>query len=112
LEPDHREHHSTEVRTGNVVLDIGDGAGGLVFYTSVHLRWQEIEIAPVEMPERKTHTEVTERLVAGKILYTGVFPPLPVGDYRVCRPEVRANERFTIVSGQVTQIDWTVCLHP
>ena len=110
VQPDHHhqgEHHSREVRTGEVVLDIGDGAGGLVFTTCGDLCWQEIEIAPAEQPELQTHTEVTERLIAGKLIYTGVFPPLPAGDYRVCRPEARADERFTIVSGQVTQIDWT-----
>jgi len=58
------------------------------------------------MSPAKTHTEVLERLVAGTIIYTGVFPPLPIGNDRVCRPELRANEYLTVFSGQVTEIDW------
>ena len=98
--------HARGVRTGHPILDIGDDAGAVVFYTSPELCWQEVEIAPADLPEAKTHTDVTERLVAGTIIYTGVFPPLPAGDYRVCRPESRTNQRFTIAPGQVTEVDW------
>lgn len=102
----HDEHHSRHVRTGNVVFDIGNDVGAVVFYTNAELRWQEIEIHPADSPDAKTHTEVTERLVAGTIIYTGVFPPLPIGEYHVCRPEPKADQRFTVVSGQVTEVDW------
>lgn len=65
-----------------------------------------IEIIPTDTPTTRTHTEVTQRLLAGNIIYTGVFPPLPLGEYRVSRPEMRRNERFSIAAGHVTQIDW------
>jgi len=40
------------------------------------------------------------------LVYTGVFPPLLAGEYRVCRPAIRAGERFTVFAGQVTESDW------
>lgn len=98
--------HSREIRTGHPILDIGDDMGGVIFFTPPELRWQEIEIVALATPEAKTHTEVTERLAGSAITCTGVFPPVPIGDYRVCRPASRAGEAFTVVSGQVTQIDW------
>lgn len=106
MQHQHHEHHSREVRTGHPIFDIGDDTGAVIFYTTPELRWQEIEIAPVDSPDAKTHTEVTERQVADTIIYTGVFPPLPIGEYRVCRPEPRVNERLTVFSGLVTEIDW------
>ncbi len=100
------DQHSREVRTGHPVLDIGDDSGAVIFYTAPELLWREIEIAPAHQPGAATHTEVTERLVAGRLIYTGVFPPLPVGTYRICRPAFRRNETFNVVAGQVTEIHW------
>jgi len=102
----HHDHHSRELRTGHPIFDIGDDAGAVVFFTTPELRWQEIEIYPADMPDAKTHTEVTERLVVGTIIYTGIFPPLPIGDYTVCRPPERAGEIIKVVSGRVTEVDW------
>ena len=98
--------HTREMRTGHPVLDIGDETGGVIFLTPSELCWQEVEIAANDRPDVKTHTDVTERLLADGIIYTGVFPPLPTGEYHVCRPIARAGERFSITSGRVTQIDW------
>jgi hypothetical protein len=94
------------VRTGHPLLDIGDDSGAVIFYTTAELCWQEIEIAPADQPQAKTHTEVTERLIGSRIIYTGVFPPLPVGDYMIVRPASRAEQHFGVAAGQVTEIDW------
>jgi len=100
------EHHSQRVRTQDVVLDIGDDAGALIFHTPPELRGAEIEICPVTEPENKTHTEVVARLLQGTTIFTGVFPPLPIGDYHVCRPRERAGQVIKVASGQVTEVDW------
>jgi hypothetical protein len=62
------EHHSQTVRTGHPVLDIGDDVGGVIFFTPQALCWQEIEIAPIDGPDQKTHTEATERLATGTVI--------------------------------------------
>jgi len=94
------------VHQGEVVLDIGDDAGGLIVYTTRELHGQEIEVFPVINPEHKTHTDVQERRFQGQTIYTAVFTPLPLGDYRVSRPSGRAGEAITITPGQVTELDW------
>lgn len=95
-----------QIQTESVVLDIGDDAGGLIFYTGGDLRGCEIEVAPAAYPDFKTHTQVSERLVQGRTLFAGVFPPIALGDYLVCRPPERAGQAFTVSSGHVTEIDW------
>ncbi|MGI9149175.1 MAG: hypothetical protein ACR2IK_21940 [Chloroflexota bacterium] len=100
------ERHVQRIHTTPVVLDIGEGMGGLIFYTPAALLGVEIEVAPAAYPDFKTHTEVDERVVNGQTLYAGVFPPIRVGDYRVCRPADRAGQSFSIAPGQVTELDW------
>jgi len=100
------ERHVQRVHTQEVVLDIGDGMGAVVFHTLGHLHGHEIEVIQLDEHATKIHCEVDERSLNGRTVFAGVFPPLPAGDYRVCRPQPRANERFTVVSGQVTEIDW------
>ncbi len=100
------EKHVQRVHTEQVVLDIGDDMGGLIFYTAAGLLGAEIEVAPAAFLDFKTHTDVSERIVNGRTVYAGVFPPIAVGDYLVCRPVDRAGQRLNVTSGQVTQIDW------
>lgn len=100
------EQRVQRVHTEQIVLDIGDDMGGLIFYTQPELLGAEIEVAPAGSPDFRTHTDVSERILNGKTVYTGVFPPIAVGDYRVCRPTARAGQSFSVTSGEVTEIDW------
>jgi hypothetical protein len=101
------ENHVQRVHTEQIVLDIGDDMGGLIFYTTPELISSEIEVAPVAAPQFKTHTDVAERLVNGRTtIYAGVFPPIAVGDYTVCCPAERQGQLFSVTSGHVTEIDW------
>ena len=104
---EHHHHSSQRVHTEEVVLDIGDDMGGLVFYARSDLHGQEIEILAQAADAQKIHCEVDERIVNGRTIFTGVFPPLTAGEYQVCRPEVRAGERFTVTAGHVHEIDWS-----
>jgi hypothetical protein len=103
----HYHHSPQRVRTEEVVLDIGDDMGGLVFYTPRDLHGHEIEVLCQAGDAQKIHCEVDERIVNGRTIFTGVFPPIAAGEYQVCRPESRAGERFTVTAGQVREIDWS-----
>jgi hypothetical protein len=94
------------VHRGEVVLDIGEDRGGLVVYTRADRRGQEIEVFPVAEPTRLTHTDVHERIFNGQTIFTAVFTPLPIGEYRVSRPTNRAGHPITISPGTVTELDW------
>ena len=67
----------------SVALDIGDGRGALVLYTSERFRGREIEISPVGGDGRRVHTGVHERQADARSLLTAVFGSLPAGEYRV-----------------------------
>lgn len=102
-----QHHHSPQrVRTEQVVLDIGDDMGGLLFYAPGDLHGHEIEVLRQAEDAQKIHCEVDERILNGRTVFTGVFPPLPAGDYEVCRPERHAGERLTVRAGHVQEIDW------
>jgi hypothetical protein len=104
----HHHHSPPRVHTENVVLDIGEDMGGLVFYAPPELHRQEIEVLWQAGHAPKIHCEVDERIVNGRTIFAGVFPPVPAGEYLVCRPEVRAGEHFTVMAGHVQEIDWSV----
>ena len=103
----HHHHSPQRVHTEDVVLDIGDDMGGLVFYASAELHGHEIEVLGQAEDAQKIHCEVDERIVNGRTIFTGVFPPVPAGEYLVCRPERRAGEHFTVTAGYVQEIDWS-----
>lgn len=90
----------------DVVLDIGEGVGALVLYTNSELAGQEIEISPKGKDLARAHTAVHERRVLGRAVFAGVFSELPEGDYRIWTEEPRAVTEFTIVGGQITEVDW------
>ena len=100
------EHGPERVHTEDLVLDIGDGVGALVLYTGPELIGQEIEVSLRGQDGSRTHTAVHERRVMGRMVCAGVFPELPAGDYRIWTEEPRPFTDFTIISGQVTEIDW------
>ncbi len=103
----HHHHSPQRVHTEAVVLDIGDDMGGLIFYATGDLHRHEIEVLRQAENAQKIHCEVDERIVNGRTIYTGVFPPLPIGEYQVCRPASRGGERFTVTPGAVREIDWS-----
>jgi hypothetical protein len=99
-------HGPERIHTEDLVLDIGDGVGALILYTDGELVGQEIEVSPKGQDDSRTHTAVHERRVMGRIVCAGVFPELPAGDYRILTDDPHPVTEFTIVGGQVTEVDW------
>jgi hypothetical protein len=75
-------HERSGPSTGaSVLLDIGEGAGALVVYTSETLLGREIEIRPHGGRWAGVHTAVRARHMGERVLHAGVFGTLPVGLY-------------------------------
>ena len=89
-----------------VVLDIGGNVGALVLYTPSERHGQEIEISPVGADDRRVHTAVLQRVVAGRTVYAAVYPDLPAGRYRLWADDPRLPVDVTIPPGAVAEIDW------
>lgn len=100
-----------EVRTQrgpseSVVVDIGGDIGALIVTTAAALEGAEIEICPVGSLTR-THTVVRARQLRGSdVIYAGVFPSLPSGQYTLLAWGYLPETEVQIEGGAVTQISW------
>jgi hypothetical protein len=94
--------------SGSVVLDLGPGTGALVLHTPPELDGAEIEISKLgsaHLP--RTHSQVRQRQLPGRVQYAAVYPGLPAGDYAIWSDATnRAAATVTIASGQVTSTSW------
>jgi len=90
------------VHTEQVVLNIGPGIGALVVYAREEFRGREIELSLKGYDVLKTHTAILERKVNGRVMFAGVFPSLPAGDYKVwSNPPIEV----TVAGVQVAEVD-------
>ena len=86
-----------------VVVDIGGDIGALVVHTTSDLDEVEIHLCPVGSGAR-THTVVRARhLPNGGVVYAGVFPSLPAGDYTLLAP---MPTLVHIAGGAITDVHW------
>jgi hypothetical protein len=97
--------YASRTTSTHVVLDIGQDIGALIVYVSEVLLGREIEVSPKANAARRTHTEVLERSISGRIVYAGVFPALLEGNYRVWR-DVMTDEDVSVAGGAITELDW------
>ena len=86
------------------MLDIGDGVGALIVYTTGDLDGREIEVSQLGATAR-IHTVVHARDLDGRTIYAGVFPSLPEGDYILWSDDPTRNRTVTIASGVVAEVD-------
>jgi hypothetical protein len=86
------------------VLDIGNGVGALIVYTTGNLDGHEIEVSRLGATAR-IHTIVHARDLDGRTIYAGVFPSLPEGDYILWSDDPTRNRTVPIASGVVAEVD-------
>lgn len=91
---------------GSVLVDVGGDIGLLVVLTDAALEGEEIEIQPLGAATR-THTVVRPReLPAGGVVYAGVFPSLPAGDYVLVAQDGHPEQPVHVAGGVVTEVTW------
>lgn len=100
------QNDSERVHREPIVLDIGGQVGALIIYTRAELRNREIEVSPRGDDMCRTHTEVLEREINGKTLFTAVFAELPTGVYTLWGNATRSAGEITIVGGEIAEVDW------
>jgi hypothetical protein len=85
---------------GSVVLDIGGDIGALVLVTGPELLGEELELTPTDPGRKRVHTEVRERIVAGRRRFAAVYPQLAAGEYVLdCN-----RQPVAIRGGEITEI--------
>jgi hypothetical protein len=88
--------------SGTVVLELGPGAGALVLYATPELDGAEIEVS---LDDRRTHSMVRPRHVAGTTMHAAVYPDLPPGDYTIWAGSA-AVATARVAASAVTTATW------
>jgi hypothetical protein len=101
-----REHGHPRRWDEDAVLDIGGEIGALILHTGPEYLDREIEVSPLDDDARRTHTAIHERTIDGRPAYAGVYAALPSGEYRAWADDPTLPDRFTIVGGEVAELDW------
>ena len=99
--------------SGSVVLELGPGIGALVLHTPPELDGTEIEISRATLPDRegnvpakRTHSQVRQRITAGGTKFAAVYPGLAAGEYTIWRDATTPAITVTVGGGQVTSAWW------
>lgn len=97
------ETYADRIYTEQVVLDIGEDIGALIIYTREKWRGKEIQISLKGNPSAKlVHTAIWERRFNGRIIFAGVYPSLPQGNYIIW---THPSREVTIAGGSVAEVD-------
>jgi hypothetical protein len=98
-------HHLGPTYDSTVVMDVGGDTGGLVVYTGASQLGIEVDIFERGASAPLTHTAIRERhLPNDGVLYAGVYPGLPAGDYTVAAVGSHPPVDVTVVGGTVVEI--------
>lgn len=97
------EVYVERVHSEQAVLDIGDDIGALVIYTRQEFRGKEVQVSlKGSNSVRLVHTAVWERRVNGRVVFAGIYPSLPAGDYVIW---THPSQEVTILGGNVAEVD-------
>jgi hypothetical protein len=97
------ERYVERIHTEHAVLDVGEDIGALVIYTREEFRGKEIQVSlKGTNSARLVHTAVWERRFDGRVVFAGLYPSLPAGDYIIW---THPSSEVTIISGRVVEVD-------
>ena len=100
------EHDHARRWDEDAVLDIGGEIGALILRTGPEYLDREIEVSPLDDDAARTHTAIHERMIDGRPAYAGIYAALSAGEYRAWTDDPTLPDRFTIVGGEVAELDW------
>src|SRR5712691_8798662 len=96
------EVYVERIHTEHAVLDIGQDIGALVIYTREEFRGKEIQVSLKRTSAaRMIHTAIWERRFNGRVVFAGIYPSLPEGDYIIW---THPSREVTIVGGSVAEV--------
>jgi hypothetical protein len=101
-------HHALPPSTeGSVVMEVGGDVGALVVYTPDALAGAEIELARRGDDQQFVHTEVRERQLPDGVIFAGVFPAVPSGDYTLLPLHAFPARDVSVEGGRVAELTWS-----
>ena len=87
------------------VLDVGGEVGALVVHLAATPPGGEVEAQPVGRPDRRFHTGVHVRAVAGRPVPVALFPAVTQGTYEILDDAGRSLAIVDVAGGEVAQLD-------
>ena len=87
------------------VLDVGGEVGALVVHLAAGPPGGELEAQPVGRPDRRFHTGVHVRIVAGRPVPVALFPAVTEGGYEILDEAGRPLATVEVAGGEVAQLD-------
>ena len=97
------EQYVERVHSEHAVLDIGEDIGALVIYTREEFRGKEIQVSLKGTNSASmVHTAVWERRFNGRVVFAGIYPSLPAGNYIIW---THPSSEVTIAGGNVAEVD-------
>jgi hypothetical protein len=106
------DHDAAPANVDRAVLDIGGTVGALILITGRERLGDEIEVSPLEAPDRRVHTAIHERRIGDRVIFAGLYPALEAGTYRIWVDDPALVDTVTIVGGEVAEVDWTASTAP
>jgi hypothetical protein len=97
-------HHLGPTYDSTVVMEVGGDMGALVLYVDATELGNEVDIFREGDDTPLTHTAIRERHLGDAVLYAGVYPGLPAGDYTVAAVGSHPPTDVTIVGGVVAEV--------
>lgn len=87
-----------------MVLELGEGAGAVVAYTSAARLHEEVAIGPVGANGRRLHAAVRERPAPGGPVFAVVLCPVVPGHHEVWSREGTRLGSVTVTAGEVSEL--------
>jgi len=91
------------------VLDIGGEVGALIVHLAAVPASGELEACPAGERERRFHTGVHLRTIAGRDVPVAVYPAITAGEYDILDAHFDAVARVKVLGGVVTELRIPPC---
>jgi hypothetical protein len=101
------EHGPRRPHPEHVVLEIGGEIGALLLYTDPELLGCEVEISASGHDDERSHKEVLERPIGGRVVYAAAFDGLREGTYTLWLDGTARTREVAVAGGSVAECDWT-----
>lgn len=95
------EHASTGLAP---ILDIGGEVGALVVHLAAVPASGELEACPTGRVDRRFHTGVHLRTIAGRDVPVAVYPAVTAGEYDILDADLDPIVRVQVTGGVVTEL--------
>ncbi len=98
--------HTAGAGQGPVAVEVGEGLGAVVLWTTAQLAGLELDISAAGDPTHRHHVAVLGRQLPLGTRYAAVYPALAAGRYTIWHPDGQGQLDVEVPPGVVTEVSW------